>query len=291
MTSLVDRLLPDELWQRIQPLLPAPPPRPRGGVPRQVPDRNCVARSSSWPVPRPRGACSRPRSWARPAASIWSESASTPSACGRSQGDLTGANPTGRRRRRPAKVHADKAYDHRRCRRYLRRRGATRPRIARRMVESSARAWPPPLDDRTNRGLAGLMAAAADPLRALLRTLVCLGHAGLGGDLLQRPPAAAMVTGKAFHDSQVGDRYRRGVPARIYLLGGSSSVGKTTAAAVIAERLGAVHLQLDSIARASTDPRVHRFEVGVDDLWRLPATHIVICSSTRATPWRRPSTR
>jgi hypothetical protein len=33
MTSLVDRLLPDELWQRSQPLLPAPPPRARGGVP------------------------------------------------------------------------------------------------------------------------------------------------------------------------------------------------------------------------------------------------------------------
>jgi IS5 family transposase len=46
--------------------------------------------------------------------------------------------PTGRRRRRPGKVHADKAYDHRRCRRYLRRRGI-RPRIARRMVDSSAR--------------------------------------------------------------------------------------------------------------------------------------------------------
>ena len=43
MTSLVDRLLPDALWQRIQPLLPAPPPRPRGGVPRRVLDRNCVA--------------------------------------------------------------------------------------------------------------------------------------------------------------------------------------------------------------------------------------------------------
>jgi transposase len=43
MTSLVDRLLPDALWQRIQPLLPGPPPRPRGGVPRRVPDRNCVA--------------------------------------------------------------------------------------------------------------------------------------------------------------------------------------------------------------------------------------------------------
>jgi IS5 family transposase len=46
--------------------------------------------------------------------------------------------PTGRRRRRPLKVHADKAYDHRRCRAYLRRHGI-RPRIARRMIESSQR--------------------------------------------------------------------------------------------------------------------------------------------------------
>jgi IS5 family transposase len=46
--------------------------------------------------------------------------------------------PTGRRRHRPGKVHADKAYDHRRCRRYLRRRGI-RPQIARRMVEPSQR--------------------------------------------------------------------------------------------------------------------------------------------------------
>jgi transposase len=46
--------------------------------------------------------------------------------------------PTRRRRRRPGKVHADKAYDHRRCRAYLRRRGI-RPRIARRGIESSAR--------------------------------------------------------------------------------------------------------------------------------------------------------
>jgi IS5 family transposase len=45
--------------------------------------------------------------------------------------------PTGRRRRRPGKVHADLAYDHRRCRRSLRRRGI-RPRIAR-MVDPSAR--------------------------------------------------------------------------------------------------------------------------------------------------------
>jgi Transposase DDE domain len=46
--------------------------------------------------------------------------------------------PTERRRRRPGKVHADKAYDHRRCRAYLRWRGI-RPRIARRLVESSER--------------------------------------------------------------------------------------------------------------------------------------------------------
>jgi hypothetical protein len=37
-------LLPDALWQRIQPLLPDPPPRSRGGVPRRVPDRNCRRR-------------------------------------------------------------------------------------------------------------------------------------------------------------------------------------------------------------------------------------------------------
>jgi hypothetical protein len=35
--------------------------------------------------------------------------------------------PTGRRLRWPGKVHGDKAYDHRRCRAYLRRRGI-RPR-------------------------------------------------------------------------------------------------------------------------------------------------------------------
>ncbi|UFN51639.1 IS5 family transposase (plasmid) [Roseomonas sp. OT10] len=44
----------------------------------------------------------------------------------------------GRPRRRPDKLHADKAYDHRRCRRECRARGVT-PRIARRGVESSAR--------------------------------------------------------------------------------------------------------------------------------------------------------
>jgi IS5 family transposase len=46
--------------------------------------------------------------------------------------------PAGRRRTRPAKVHADKGYDSRANRAYLRRRGI-RSRIARRGVESSVR--------------------------------------------------------------------------------------------------------------------------------------------------------
>ena len=64
------------------------------------------------------------------------------------------------------------------------------------------------------------------------------------------------------------------MPVRVYVLGGPSSVGKTTAAATIAERLGAAYLQLDPITRASQDPRVLRFGPGVDALWRLPATHV-----------------
>ena len=44
----------------------------------------------------------------------------------------------GRPRKRPAKLHLDKAYDYPRCRRALRAHGIT-PRIARRGVESSQR--------------------------------------------------------------------------------------------------------------------------------------------------------
>jgi IS5 family transposase len=46
--------------------------------------------------------------------------------------------PSGRRRTRPGKVHADKGYDSRANRGYLRRRGI-RPRIARRGIESATR--------------------------------------------------------------------------------------------------------------------------------------------------------
>jgi transposase len=39
MTTLADRLLPDALWERIQPLLPPPPCHARGGALRTVSDR------------------------------------------------------------------------------------------------------------------------------------------------------------------------------------------------------------------------------------------------------------
>ena len=46
--------------------------------------------------------------------------------------------PAGRRRTQPARVHADKGYDSRANRAYLRRRGI-KSRIARRQIESSTR--------------------------------------------------------------------------------------------------------------------------------------------------------
>ena len=136
MSTLVDRLLLDALWQRIQPLLPPPPARSRGGVPRRVPDRNCAAalifmartstpwsllpakelgcgsatacwrRLEEWAKAGCSSTCRRCcwTSWARLAGSTWSGSAWTPSACGRSKGELTGANPVDRGKR-GSKLH------------------------------------------------------------------------------------------------------------------------------------------------------------------------------------------
>jgi transposase len=52
--------------------------------------------------------------------------------------DLPAVRTPAGRRRRPEKVHADKAYDHRRCRGYLSGRGI-KVRIARCGIESSTR--------------------------------------------------------------------------------------------------------------------------------------------------------
>jgi transposase len=43
MTTLIDELVPDELWRLVEPLLPAPPRPPYGGRRRVIPDRNCFA--------------------------------------------------------------------------------------------------------------------------------------------------------------------------------------------------------------------------------------------------------
>jgi transposase len=43
MTTLVDALVPDELWRLVQPLLPVPPRPPHGGRHRSIGDRNCLA--------------------------------------------------------------------------------------------------------------------------------------------------------------------------------------------------------------------------------------------------------
>jgi transposase len=48
------------------------------------------------------------------------------------------ATPTGHRRSKPGKVHADKGYDYPRCRAYLHRRGIG-VRIARRGIDTSTR--------------------------------------------------------------------------------------------------------------------------------------------------------
>jgi transposase len=43
MTSLVDKLVPDDLWALVELLLPPPPRPPYGGRHRTIGDRNCLA--------------------------------------------------------------------------------------------------------------------------------------------------------------------------------------------------------------------------------------------------------
>jgi transposase len=43
MPTLADRLVPDQLWKLVWPLLPPRPPHHHGGRPRQITDRACFA--------------------------------------------------------------------------------------------------------------------------------------------------------------------------------------------------------------------------------------------------------
>jgi transposase len=272
-------VLPDALWHRIQPLLLPPPARPRGGVPRRIPDRNCVgalvfmARTSTpWSLlPAKELGCGSPTTcWRRldewtkagvfdqlqvllldelgaagridlgrvnfdsfslraveggldrrePGRSRQGRVQAAPGRRARWAADLGDHElgqrhdatmleavledipairmPTGRRQRRPGKVHADKAYDHRRCHAYLRRRGI-RPRIARRMIESSERLgrhrW---TIERTGAWLGGFRRLRIRHERDSER-FYAPGAVGLLGHLLQRPPAATRVTAPGFY--------------------------------------------------------------------------------------------
>jgi transposase len=66
MVTLVDDLVPDQLWAIVEPLLPSPPRPPYGGRHRAIPDRNCfaaivyMARTST-----PLAAAAGPRAWLR----------------------------------------------------------------------------------------------------------------------------------------------------------------------------------------------------------------------------------
>jgi transposase len=215
---MAKRIVSDELWAVVAPLLPPEPPKPKGGRPR-VPDRAALTgiifvlkTGIQWEwLPQEMGCGSGMTCWRRlrdwHAAGVWEhlqrlllehlhgahkidwrrallDAASVPAPAG---GPATGPNPTdrgkagtkhhvltdgqglpltgeltaanvpegqrleklvdaipplrrrrGRPRRRPKKLHADKAYDSRANRRALRRR-KIRPRIARRGVESRER--------------------------------------------------------------------------------------------------------------------------------------------------------
>ncbi|MGV9246996.1 IS5 family transposase [Streptomyces sp. NPDC003710] len=215
---MVDRLVPDRLWELFQRVVPAAPVRPQGGGRRRYGDRQVLAAivfvattGCTWrqlpPGFGPSGPTahrrftewSRARVWAKlhrlvldelgaRGALDWSrcaiDSVNMRAAKG---GTLTGPNPVDRgkkgskihlitertglplsigisaanthdsqgleplvrgippirsgrgpRRRRPAKLHADKGYDYDHLRRWLRSRNIT-PRIARKGIESSQR--------------------------------------------------------------------------------------------------------------------------------------------------------
>jgi transposase len=219
MTGLVDKLVPDDLWALVEPLLPPPPRPPCGGRRRTIPDRNCFAAivfmartSTPWALlpAQELGCGSASTAWRRldqwanggvfdqlhldvldrlglAGRLDWSRASVDSASVRAKRGDHVGANPvdrgkpgsklhlvseghglpltaavtaanvndtavfaallddvpavrtvSGRRRTRPGKVDADKAYDSAANRAYLRRRGIT-PRIARRGVESSSR--------------------------------------------------------------------------------------------------------------------------------------------------------
>src|SRR6266545_1756210 len=105
MTSLVDKLVPDDLWALVEPLLPPPPRPPYGGRHRTIPERNCLAAlvfmartSTPWALlpAKELGCGSASTAWRWPAGWTGRAPAWTPPACAPNEGDHVGANPVDR---------------------------------------------------------------------------------------------------------------------------------------------------------------------------------------------------
>jgi hypothetical protein len=92
--------------------------------------------------------------------------------------------PSGRRRSRPGKVDADKAYDHAANRAYLRRRGIT-PWIARAWGRVLDPAGTPPVAGRADVVVAVVLPASGGSLGSGLGAVVWVRAAGLCACLLQ----------------------------------------------------------------------------------------------------------
>jgi transposase len=163
MATLVDDLVPDQLWAIVQPLLPAPPRPPYGGRRRVIPDRACFAAivymartSTPWRLlPAQELGCGSPATcwrrlteWANAGVFDqlhlevldrlgeqgrldWSRASVDTMSIRARRGDHVGANPVDRGKP-GSKLHLVCEGGG------LRRRGI-RPRIARRGVESSTR--------------------------------------------------------------------------------------------------------------------------------------------------------
>jgi transposase len=73
MTTLVEQLVPDELWRLVEPLLPTPPRPPYGGRHRTISARSCFAAivymartSTPWRLlPARELGCGSPTTWWR----------------------------------------------------------------------------------------------------------------------------------------------------------------------------------------------------------------------------------
>ncbi|MFE1029683.1 transposase [Streptomyces sp. NPDC058818] len=109
VVGIVERLVPDELWELFQRVVPEAPSRPQGGGRRRHGDREVLAAIV----------------FVATSGCTWQQLPPIQSR-------------RGPRRRKPGKLHADKGYDYRHLRKWLSQRGI-RHRIARKGVENSQR--------------------------------------------------------------------------------------------------------------------------------------------------------